>query len=174
MEDSVIKTILNRHSCRDFVGGDISDDDINTLLEALRSAPSAGNLQPWFFYIIKKKDIKSALVKAAYGQQFIADAAIVFVICANPSMSAKIYGKRGSELYCIQDTAAAVENLLLTAEALGYGACWIGAFDEIMVSEIMKLDGEKRPVAIVPVGQGVQSAKNTARYKISEISKVIG
>ena len=174
MENSIIRTIANRHSCRDFVGGEIPDDDMNVLLEAMRWAPSAGNLQPWFFYIVKKKDAKSALVKAAYDQKFIADAAAIFVICAIPSISAKIYGKRGSELYCLQDAAAAAENLLLAAEALGYGACWVGAFDEEMACKALKLDSEKRPVAIVPVGQGIKRAKHTARYELREICKTIG
>ena len=174
MTDATIKTIMNRSSCREFVGGDIPDEDIGIMLEAMRSAPSAGNLQPWFFYLIKNKDLKNALVKAAYGQEFITDASIVFVICAIPEMSAKIYGKRGSDLYCLQDTAAVTENLLLTAEALGYGSCWVGAFDEEITRKALSIEPEKRPVAIVPVGPGIKSRKRTGRYKITEIFRIIG
>lgn len=165
---------MNRSSCREFVGGEIPDEDISTLFKAMSSAPSAGNLQPWFFYVVKITDVKETIAKAAYGQKFIADAAVVFVICAMPAKCAQMYGKRGSELYCLQDTAAAVENLLIAADALDYGACWVGAFDEELVRKALAIEQDKRPVAIVPVGSGIKSAQQTPRSNISDICKTIG
>ena len=168
MSREKIDFILNRRSCRDFSSKPLKEGDLEILIEALRKAPSAGNVQPWFFYIMANESVKSDLAKAAYGQSFIADAAVVFVVRANPEASGKHYGERGETLYCIQDTAAAVENLLLAATALGYGSCWIGAFSEDKAREVLKIPTHLRPVAIVPVGQGSFTEPTTTRKPVSE------
>ena len=144
--------VLGRHSAREFTGEPVAPEDVDVLMEALRSAPSAGNMQPWFFYVVTKKAVRSGLAAAAYGQHFVAEAPVVFVVCAEPERSAARYRDRGRELYCYQDTAAAVENLLVVANMLGYGACWIGAFDEDAARDVLDIPGHLRPVALVPVG----------------------
>jgi len=173
MNDKTIETILQRHSCREFTGGQIPDERMKTLMECLRWAPSAGNLQPWFFYVVRSQEAKENLARAAFRQQFIADAAVVFVICAEPEASAIIYGDRGRTLYCLQDTAAAVENLLLAATALGYGSCWIGAFNEQLAREALDIPRRLRPVAIVPVGPGRPVIRFPGRKAASEILKLV-
>jgi nitroreductase len=165
--------ILKRRSCRDFSGEPLKKGDLNILLEALRRAPSAGNAQPWFFYIIKNEKIKKGLAEAAYGQNFLVKATVVFLVCTISRISSSAYGKRGKSLYCIQDTAAAVENLLIAATALGYGSCWIGAFDEMRVRNVMNIPEHMRPVAIVPVGPGSIPSGEPLRREVSEISAII-
>ena len=76
----------------------------------------------------------------------------VIVVTTKPELSASKYGERGSELYSIQDTAAAVEHILLSATALGLGGCWVGAFDEEATSQTLELSPTERPVAIIPLG----------------------
>jgi nitroreductase len=76
----------------------------------------------------------------------------VIVVCANEILSSQGYGLRGKTLFCLQDTAAAIENMLLTAYSLGLGTCWIGAFEEIEVREALRIPEGVRPVALVPVG----------------------
>ena len=140
--------VLERHSARDFTGEPVAPEDVDVLMEALRSAPSAGNMQPWFFYVVAKPDVRTGLAAAAYGQRFVAEAPLVFVVCAEPERSAARYRDRGRELYCYQDTAAAVENLLVVANMLGYGACWVGAFDEEAVRDVLDIPKNLRPVAL--------------------------
>jgi nitroreductase len=152
MGASLIDTILARQSCRSFRHDDLKGGDMEKLMEALRWAPSAGNSQPWFFYVVTNQEKKDELSRAAFGQSFIADAPVVFVVCANADESSRSYGERGRGLYCLQDTAAATENLLLAATALGYGCCWIGAFQEQAVSTAIGIPQHLRPVAMVPVG----------------------
>ncbi|HUU50748.1 MAG TPA: nitroreductase family protein, partial [Nitrospinota bacterium] len=86
-----IDFILKRRSCRDFSGEPLREGDLEILLEALRRAPSAGNIQPWFFYVVKNETIKKGLAQAAYGQNFLAKAPVVFVVCAIPRISATSY-----------------------------------------------------------------------------------
>jgi nitroreductase len=130
----------------------VSREVVRQLLEAAIRAPSAGNRQPWHFIVVRDETAKAELALAAYGQRFLAQAPVVITVCADPGRSAARYGPRGRELYCLQDTAAAVENLLLAATALGLGACWVGAFDERAAAFALRLDSHLRPVALIPVG----------------------
>lgn len=173
MSENSIDFILNRQSCRDYKPEPLKEGDLQQLMEALRRAPSAGNCQPWYFYVVTNEARKKELAQAAYGQSFIADAPVVFVICADADESAQSYGQRGQTLYCLQDTAAATENLLLAATALGYGSCWIGAFDEAAASEALRIPKSLRPVAIVPVGYARFKELRTGRKSEKEIFEFI-
>ena len=162
--------ILLRRSVRAFTGEDVSDADAEKLIEAACLAPSAGNNQPWGFVLVREPETKQKLVEAAHGQAFIGTAPVVIVVCADPKRTTPKYGERGMNLYCIQDTAAAVENILLTAAHNGLGACWIGAFDESMAAEAVGLPEEVRPVAMIPVGHPAQSPEPRPRRKLSEVT----
>lgn len=164
-----LDAILGRRSCRSFTGEPLKEEDVEKLLEAMRWAPSAGNCQPWKFYVVRDPEVKRGLARAALGQGFIAEAPVVFVVCAEPERSAWRYGKRGRSLYCIQDTAAAVENLLLAATAMGYGSCWVGAFEEEEVRRVLELPRGLRPVAIVPVGPGRFEPTRVGRRPLEDL-----
>ncbi len=168
-----ISCILDRHSCRDFLAAPLREGDLGLLLEAARGAPSAGNVQPWFFYAVLQRNLKLKLAAAALGQDFLAEAAVVVVVCANAKESAWSYGERGRTLYCLQDTAAACENLLIAATALGYGSCWVGAFDERAVARVLEVPGHLRPVALIAVGPGEPVASFPARKPLARISRIL-
>ena len=173
MSVTSIDFILNRQSCRDFQSDPLKEGDLEQLMESLRWAPSAGNCQPWYFLVVTNQKRKDELSRAAYGQSFIADAPVVFVICANAGESARGYGERGRSLYCLQDTAAATENLLIAATALGYGSCWIGAFDEAAASAVLDVPQHLRPVAMVPVGYARSLGARTNRKSVKNTFKFI-
>lgn len=170
MNEEFLEVILQRSSCRDFLADPLEKETIEKLLQAMQRAPSAGNMQPWHFYVVTAPELKQGLAQAAYGQAFLAKAPVVFVVCAVPERTVPRYGERGRDLYCIQDTAAVIENLLLAAEALGLGACWIGAFSEKAASSTLDLPAQFRPVAIVPVGRAARKARKTSRLPLSEVS----
>jgi len=89
---------------------------------------------------------------AAYGQKFIAEAPVAIVISSDLDKITSVYGQRGRELYSIQDTAAAAQNMLLAITDLGLASCWVGAFDEEQVSGVLNLPSNIRPLVILPVG----------------------
>lgn len=158
-----------RRSIREFTTEPVSDEDVMKIIDTARRAPSAGNIQPWQFVIVRKLEIKRRLAAAALYQSFIAEAPVVIVVCADEKQSGRGYGSRGSNLYCIQDTAAATENILLAACALGLGACWVGAFNESSVRSILKMLEGVRPVAIVPVGHPAKKPQPRYRRPLDEI-----
>jgi nitroreductase len=153
---------------------DVPSDEVTRLLHAATRAPSAGNCQPWRFFVVRDRETKNALARAALNQWFLSEAPVVVVVCADPERSARRYGDRGRYLYSLQDTAAATENLLLAAVASGLGACWVGAFDEAAAAEVLDLSSHLRPVAIVPVGYRIEQSEHpTDRLPLDSVVEAI-
>ena len=94
---------------------------------------------------------------------------MVIVVCVDEKRASQSYGDRGKNLYCIQDTAAAVQNILLTAYSMGFGTCWIGAFKEDEVKKIINAPKEIRPVAMIPIGYPDESPAARSRRPVKEL-----
>ena len=165
----MLEAIKNRRSIRAFKNEDISSETVEKLIDAARWAPSAGNIQPWEFIIVKNSEVKRRLAEAALNQKFVEEAPIVIVVCADESRSFKGYGLRGKSLYCIQDTAAAIQNIHLAACSLGLATCWVGAFKEEDVRKILDVPDGVRPVALVPVGYPAEKPSPPPRRPLSQI-----
>ncbi len=151
--DEVLEGLIRgRRSVRRFSNQPVSAEHLARLVEAFRWAPSAGNAQPWRLIVVRSAELRHGLATSALSQRFVEQAPVVFVVCADLERARQTYGDRGASLYCLQDTAAATQNLLLMAHALGLGACWVGAFRESMVAELLSVPRHLRPVAMVPVG----------------------
>lgn len=165
----VLEAIKGRRSIRAFKRVDVKQKIVEKLIDAATYAPSAGNIQPWEFIIVRNPEIKRRLAEAALDQKFIGEAPVVIVVCANENRSSQGYGVRGKTLYCLQDTAATVQNILLTAYSLGLGTCWIGAFKEDRAREILKIPAGIRPVAMIPVGYPAEIPSRRNRRSINQI-----
>jgi len=165
----VFEAIKERRSVRAYTDEAVSDEDVERLIEAARWAPSAGNIQPWAFVIVKDAETKQKLYGAALNQTLIQQAPVVIVICADLIRSSRGYGSRGVHLYSIQDTAAAIENILLAAQELGLATCWVGAFHEDEVAEAVKAPRHVRPVAMVAVGYLTERPVAPHKRSINEI-----
>lgn len=147
----VIKAVRERRSVRSFHERDIPGEIMDRLMDALIWAPSAGNLQSRKFYFVRDASLKKRIASAALNQRFIAEAPLVVVGCTDRSIAGR-YGDRGMNLYSIQDVAASLMCMMLTAHEAGLGTVWVGAFQEAEVFEILEMPRNLRPVAIVPVG----------------------
>jgi nitroreductase len=155
----IFEAISKRHSVRQFHGNrPIDDSVVRNILEAGIKAPSAGNGQPWHFVVVRDQNLKHRLAVEAGHQPFIAQAPVTIVVCADLDRAERNYGQRGRHTYALQDTAAAIENMLLATCALGLGACWVGAFDEGVAASILGLPGHLRPLAILPIGVPAEPA----------------
>lgn len=168
----VAEAITNRRSIRKFLDREIPEDAIESLIEAVRWAPSAGNLQSRRFYFVQEQEAKEMLAVAAIGQMFIASAPLVVVACADLNRISH-YGKRGKELYVIQDVSAAVENMMLQACELGLGSVWVGAFNDEQVVKILEVPDYLKPMAIIPVGHPAHQPTAPRRYGKDEIVMIV-
>jgi len=148
----VIEAIRKRRSIRQYLDKPVPDDVLKTILECGLLAPSAGNRQPWTFIVVKTKEVKDLLMAAAGNQPSLGQAPVVIVACVDPEVSGARYEDRGRTLYCIQDSAAAIENMMLAAVSFGLGTCWVGAFKETEVRKALSLPANLRPVAMFPLG----------------------
>ena len=164
--------LLTRRSIRGFKNTEIPEATVTKLLELANAAPSAGNVQGRDFIVVRKPEVRSALAQAALGQEFVAEAPVVIVVCGNTVRSGRHYGSRGMELYHIQDTDAAVQNLLLAVHNEGLGACWVGAFSESAVCDILDLPDGIRPLVIIPIGVPKTKSERTKpnRIKITKLT----
>jgi nitroreductase len=165
----VLEAIKGRRSIRAFKNQNVPTEIVKKLIDAARWAPSAGNIQPWEFVIVRKPETKRRLAEAALDQSFIEEAPVVIVVCANENRSSEGYALRGKTLYCIQDTAAAIQNIHLAAYSSGLGTCWIGAFKEEEAREILKIPQGIRPVAIVPVGHPDEVPSPRSRRPLNQM-----
>lgn len=147
----IFKVIKERRSIRAYKSELVSDEKLKRVLEAARLAPSACNKQPWKFFVVRDEGLKQKLVAAARGQTFIGEAPVVIVACGLMSES---YGEMGGYMKSwVIDVAIAMEHLILVAASLGLGTCWIGAFDEGRVKEILGLGKDMRVLALTPLGR---------------------
>ena len=151
MPTEIEKCIRGRRSVRGFRRTEIPPALLDPLIDALRWAPSAGNLQSRRFYFVFDLALRRELARAAERQTFVARAPLVVVACADHRI-AREYEQRGVELYCHMDVAASLQNLMLVAHAHGLATCWIGALDEDAVRGLLRLPKYLRPVSLVPVG----------------------
>jgi nitroreductase len=165
------EAIKGRRSIRAFKQQDVPEEAVEKLIDAARHAPSAGNIQPWEFVVVRNLEVKRKLARAALNQAFVEETPVVIVVCANEKRSSMGYGYRGKTLYCIQDTAAATQNILLTAYSLGLGACWVGAFNENEAKKALRTPNGIRPVAIIPVGYPNETPSQRNRRPLSQIMR---
>lgn len=169
----ILEIIKKRRSIRKFLSKPIPKKVINELAEALIWAPSAGNLQSRRFYFVFNQKIKEELAEASRDQwSFIAKAPLVIVGCLNFNASER-YGERGKELFAICDVSLSIQNLMLLAYSEGLGSVWVGAFDEEKVTEILKLQKNLRPIAIIPVGYPAEKPYAPPRLSKDELINFI-
>ena len=147
---NVFEAIRTRRSVRAYSPQPIPPDVMEKMRQALRFAPSAGNLQPWHFIFVVQADLRRKLAEAANGQLWMADAPVTVVACGFPQEAFKAMGGRGSSAGV--DVAIAVDHLTLAAVAEGLGTCWIGAFDEAQAKRLLGVPRRAKVVAMTPLG----------------------
>ena len=164
----VYEAIANRKSVRAFQDKDVTEEMISRLLEAARLAPSASNRQEWRFLVVRDPATRKKLSKAARGQEFVGEAPVVLVCCAETDGHVMACG----QLCYPIDVAIAIDHITLCATADGLGTCWIGAFDEDEAREILGIPPQIRVVALLPVGYPQDPSRVTKnRLSLEEIVK---
>ncbi len=156
------EAIRNRRSIRSYQDKPVEDEKIEKILEAGRWAPSAGNLQSVEYIVVKDQETKEKLSRAALGQDQVSEAPVNIVVCVN-FRKISHYGRRGEELYSLQESGACIQNLMLTAHSLGLGTCWVGAFSEERAKEILGVSEHVRTVGIITLGYPSESPGSSRR-----------
>ncbi len=159
--------IRTRRSIRVFRDDPIPEPLLRELVELANWAPSAGNLQARSFLLVRDPAKRRALAHAA-DQDFLEQAPAILVVCTDASRIGK-YGRRGRDLYMIQDAAAATENFVLAAHERDLGTVWVGAFNEELVRRALGLPQHIRPVTLVPIGRPAETPESAGRLPLAEL-----
>ena len=161
-DDVVYNNILSRTSVRAYQGKAVEKDKVEKLLRAGMAAPTAVNKQPWHFVVVVDKKLLAALAETNAQADFAKDAPLAIVVCGD--MTKAIEGA-GNDFW-VQDCAAATENILLAAHAMGLGAVWTGAYPleerSSEMSKVLKLPETMVPLSMIVIGypKGETKAKN--------------
>ncbi|MFN3974061.1 MAG: nitroreductase family protein [Dehalococcoidia bacterium] len=166
MEFSAV--VRQRRMVRAFQPRPLGSEKLLPLLQNAQRAPSAGHLEPQEFVLVKDATTKGRLAQAALGQEFIAHAPLVIVVCADARRNTWRYGQRGQDFYCVIDGAFASLLILLTAVDEGLGACFVGAFDDMEVARVLGLPPEVRPIGIIPIGYPAEAPSRLGRRPLQE------
>jgi nitroreductase len=155
---ALLDLIKQRKSVRDFLDRPVEREKIMMCLEAARLAPSASNSQPWRFIVVDDKELKDRLCDAAFGGLYFINSfcktapVMVVVISEKSKFLARIGGMfRGVKYYLI-DIGIACEHLVLEAEDLGLGTCWIGWFNERGVKSVLGIPKDKKIDILIALG----------------------
>jgi len=154
----VLDLIKKRRSIRKYTDDPISDEEIRTMLEAAMAAPSADNLRPWEFIVVRDGGLRRQLAQTHPWSRMCAGAPVVFVVC----------GHEGRSSHWVEDTSAATENLLLAAAGLDLGAVWVGVYPdrgaEAHVRKVLGIPEGLRVLCLVPVGHPAESKPPRTQY----------
>jgi nitroreductase len=161
----VSTAISQRSSVRAYKATDVEEDKLKKVLEAARLSPSANNRQDWKFIVVKSKETKRKLAKAAFGQSFIGEAPVVIVACGTDSKAVMGCGQPTHTV----DVSIACAFMILQAQELGLGTCWIGAFDADETKKILNIPGHVRVVAVIPLGYPSQPPSQKFRKSLDQV-----
>ena len=162
--DIILEIIKRRRSVRRFDGAKIPKESMEQILETARWTPSGANAQPWRFVVVTKRETLKALAEICYYKVFksrhVGEAGAAIVICADP--------RAGSETHNL-DTAISGANMTLMATSLGIGSCWIGAFEEHTLKNMLRIPENLEIIALIAFGYEVGKASVPPRLPLSSI-----
>lgn len=137
-----------RYSARSYLPKQIDDGKLFKVLEAGRVAPSAVNIQPWHFVVLRNEESRKKIYPA-YKREWLKEAPVIIVVCGDHSVSWK---RSDGKDYCDVDIAIVVDHMTLQAAELELGTCWVCNFDKSKVSEALNLPKQIEPIVILPLG----------------------
>jgi len=187
----LFQAIKDRRSCRNYLAEAISDNVIESILEAGTWAPSPLNMQPWEFIVITSSDVKEMIFTEAercrrwaleksgwkwldsYNVDFLKQAPVIIAVVGDPKKTGVDMfmeeGIVGYQAAC----AAAIQNIHLAAHSFGLGSLWFTLFDKKALRGILEISDEKTPLAIVLLGKPGASPTAMPRKSITDKTRYI-
>jgi nitroreductase len=171
MEDAVLDTIRRRRTIRRYTDEDVTDEQVDTLLEMAMSAPNRLNRQPWHFIVIRDKELQKKLADALGLHPYLERAPVLIAVAARPDLSST----------WSMDVSAAIENMLIAATAMDLGTAWVGepegvlwTMGEEMLGEALHIPAELgvRIPALVALGHPAEERRPHGKHDRFDRTKV--
>lgn len=158
-----IEAILSRRSCRKYTAQPVEQEIVEQLLRAGMASPTACNQRPWHFVTVDDRETLSAISDIQAYSPMLKTAPVAIVVCSDGGDDAM------GGPYWPQDCAAATQNMLITAHALGLGAVWLGIYpDDARVTglrELLGLPENITPFCVIAVGHPARAVRPIDRYE---------
>ncbi|HQE93450.1 MAG TPA: nitroreductase family protein [Anaerolineae bacterium] len=159
-----LEAIFTRRSIRKYTGEPVTADELHTILEAGMNAPSANNRQPWHFIIVDQREKLNSIIEAHPHSKMLAEAPLAIIVCGDTTVSEKFWQ---------QDCAAAAENILLAARALGLGTVWMGVYPDMQraagITALFGIPKGIQPLCIIAVGHPAEQKGRVERYDAGKV-----
>lgn len=161
-----LESILTRRSIRTYTDQNVSDDQIEQLLRAAMSAPTARNTQSWQFVVIRDRDKLDSIPKFHPFAEMLRQASCAITVCADLKNEPDIN-------YANTNCSAASENILLAAHAMGLGAVWLGVFPREKrvqgMKQLLDLPDFIVPIALISIGYPAEEKEPSNRYDKNKV-----
>jgi nitroreductase len=162
---NLLDLIKARRSIREYAADDISDAQIESLLEAAMAAPSASNRQPWEFIVVRDPELRGALSEVHSWGRMAASAPVVIAVCGRTDVSR----------HWVEDCAAATANLLLAATALNLGAAWVAIHPDpdrhAAVRGILRIPDSVQTLCLIPLGYPADTKAPHTKYDPKKVHR---
>ena len=169
---NLLELIQSRYSVRSYLSKDVEDEKLHYILECARLAPSACNLQPWYFYVVRDESTKEELQKS-YDREWFREAPLYIVVCKDSEQSWK---RRDGRDFGDVDAAIVAEHICLATADIGLGTCWVCNFDLSILTKALGIPKEQEAIAIFSVGyinEEKSRLPEKKRKSLDEITKWI-
>jgi len=164
-QNETLKIIFARKSVRHFTDQDVSKEQLEMIVKAGMAAPTAVNMQPWSFVVVKERELLNQLAEELPYAKMLFQAPAAIIVCAIPEWSIEEHPKE----YSIIDCSAATQNILLAVESMGLGAVWTAAYprDDRMksVRRILHIPEKIIPLNVIPIGHPTGEDKPKDKWK---------
>jgi len=166
---NIMDCIITRRSIRKYTGQVITEEQLEALLKAAMYAPSAMKRLPWHFVVIQDPEKLAKITEIHPYTKMVVAAGTAIVVCGDASINDNI-------THLTQDTAAAIENILLAAHGMGLGTCWCGLYDNVerraAICELCGIEDENiLPMSIIAVGNPDDAPETPDRFKPERIHR---
>ncbi len=164
MADNPLDWIFARRSIRKFHSSPVEDEKINLMLQAAMAAPSASNIRPWHFIVVKDRQALDRLAAVHPYAKMCYEATLAIVVCADPTIS---------KHYWPQDCSAATENILLASTSLGLGTVWLGVHPRVErkepVKQLFKVPDEMEVLSVVAIGYPAEKREPRTQFDAGRV-----
>lgn len=161
----LIDSFSQRYSVRAYKPVPVEETKLKAVLEAMRLAPTACNLQPFQFIVIHTNGREDEL-RRIYRPSWFVQAPLIIGVCAQDD---KAWSRRDGKNYADIDAAIAMDHLILAATEMDLGTCWVADFDPSAAKTVLELPENVEPVAFTPLGYSADTPKGKKRKTLAEL-----
>lgn len=162
--EELLDLMQSRRSIRDFTDDEVLDKQVDAMLRAAMAAPSAQDLKPWHFVVVRKRKLLDKLAEVHKYAYMLEKAPMAIIVCGDPKISEK---------HWVEDTCAATQNLLLAATALGLGGVWISLYPkkkhQKSVRELLDIPDRVGVLCAIALGHPAEKKKARTKYDAKRV-----